>query len=1112
MSEEQLKQKIAAILHDPPDKPWLLLRGESHEAAVLEYIRSLAGYHEIPERVRLADRLASSVDRLVLSIVLGGRYLQGFMPCEKLVLKNPVNPFFEVELPSELPASGVESYKRRLVSALSSVSDLRLRYLLLFALYESLWIMEGLPVGPADTRVPTHTVFDHNYATATFLNWVQGGGIRGVLAGLDVAGVQRFVASSRKLRDAWTSSYLVSALVWYTVLEIVREIGPDVMVTPSLRNNAFFLHWLFHDVGRSFQGGSGGQVQKLMDSLKEYAFMYDEYLVRLYDSLGIPPYASLPERATLILPPKEELEKILGMSVEHYFETRFREGWRKVWNSLRRYADERSRGGELVWEFIASLFRYYDEEFSGALFHEVPPLLLRVELVEADAGPEDWYVYARTYKELSSRLALRKYRRVEPESELQLSWLTERGFARGLGFPRRSSRGFEYCTSCGKLPAVLVLPSGEGETAAEEEFGFYIYGVVAKKWRSETIEEEWRKIRGGVSERIAEFEEWLRMNDAALRSLKTIFTPGERLCPWCLAKRLLSLEPRLFNVLLLDEDEAYAENLARNPPSLPLSFPSTSDIASQRLRMRLVASEEGIKVAQQLMKELEAEGLQPMLALLRAAARSTRPWRWEIEADEAIDALKTDEGTKLFLKGLLKGDAETLWFSSDRGARLRYTSLLERFNFSRLLWSYYALVLSDGDSVGDLMVGDLSAILNMELNQSEKSRLVKAFLKACGSCDFERLLAALVTSGDETWQRALESWAERLSGQLGLEVEKVRELLSSARKIVEDLLASAAGDQAIIPVSLAYHTSISSALSRAAVLDAIAISRIGGFVIYAGGDDLLALVPVDAAPRLVITSRRIFAGAPLTGRCANLLLEGLEVSPENGFVKVKGAWLPALPGVGKSYAVVVAHFMYPLGIVIRQASSILGDAKERVKVWCDHMGARELLRKDIATFAYSPRGGIEVAFIPQSLSRVIHIVQCSTRTRDYLSELALTVKALDDLLRFTAPQLGGVRYSASLLYDAEEINAHLVHAARQRDYELLEKLVDYVISRNVERGRRQQQAAGQDSGCLEEFRKVLSERGGSKFASCIVEYGEEDKAHLFTLIVRGARFLRGGMR
>jgi len=403
-------------------------------------------------------------------------------------------------------------------------------------------------------------------------------------------------------------------------------------------------------------------------------------------------------------------------------------------------------------------------------------------------------------------------------------------------------------------------------------------------------------------------------------------------------------------------------------------------------------------------------------------------------------------------------------------------------------------------------------------------------LRATGSREFEKLLAALLEEDEERWQAALEHWSVLLSEELNESEDEVRRRLTRARQVVEEIRRKRK-----IPVSISYHFSISSALSRIAILEAVAISKLGGFIVYAGGDDLMAFAPVDSLAKLVYVSRRIFAGASI-GRCraektpggetrASTAGErheseephstggGIQVSPEKGFIRVKSAWLPALPGVGRSYCALLAHYLYPLHLALDRAGSALEDAKSRVRTRV-YGKVQEVLVKDTAAFAYVPRGGVELSFVPLTLNRGFHVAEGSVGAEDYLREVSLTAKAVDGLLRSVSPLLGEQLYSTSLLYDVESVNNNLVEAAR-RHVELVETLMDFVLKRNLARERERREAGRIRRDELLELICELDKLWSMKFRASVVEAetgGREEAAHIFTAIVRSARNLRGGMR
>jgi CRISPR-associated protein Cmr2 len=107
-----------------------------------------------------------------------------------------------------------------------------------------MWLNKGLPVSPADTRVPTHTIFDHLYAATSILNIAVEDKPSGYLALLDIPGIQSFVGSARKAGDFWAGSWILSRVSWKTAQKLIEKYGPDVLITPSPRLNPYLVQHL----------------------------------------------------------------------------------------------------------------------------------------------------------------------------------------------------------------------------------------------------------------------------------------------------------------------------------------------------------------------------------------------------------------------------------------------------------------------------------------------------------------------------------------------------------------------------------------------------------------------------------------------------------------------------------------------------------------------------------------------------------------------------------------------------------------------------------------------------------------------------------------------------
>ncbi len=252
--------KAYALTHDPPHKA-LWFEGykihdyASHEeegVGLFNAVFSGMGFGGVPgnrERniVRFADALASSFDRWALPYSPANYWAKA---------KYMMNPF-NYDKRREVWRPPPDEFRRRYSAFINEVRRLleevkrnesegdenreRNLYFTFYAAYEIAWIRVGLPVLPADTRAPTHTIFDHLYATAAVMNWVRDRDrLGGCMLVVDVPGIQSLIGSARKAGDYRAGSLLVSLAVWGTAWRFMERYGPDVLLSPTPRFNPLF--------------------------------------------------------------------------------------------------------------------------------------------------------------------------------------------------------------------------------------------------------------------------------------------------------------------------------------------------------------------------------------------------------------------------------------------------------------------------------------------------------------------------------------------------------------------------------------------------------------------------------------------------------------------------------------------------------------------------------------------------------------------------------------------------------------------------------------------------------------------------------------------------------
>jgi hypothetical protein len=154
------------------------------------------------------------------------------------------------------------------------------------------------------------------------------------------------------------------------------------------------------------------------------------------------------------------------------------------------------------------------------------------------------------------------------------------------------------------------------------------------------------------------------------------------------------------------------------------------------------------------------------------------------------------------------------------------------------------------------------------------------------------------------------------------------------------------------PLSPSYHLQFSEALSNFALLCARPIvEAFDGRLIYAGGDDVLALLPADTVLACAEALRSAFTGREVRALNGEVLFH----SPAPGFLSSdrwkddhgRGRPIPFLvpgPAADASVGIAIAHFKSPLQDVVRAAQA----AEKRAK--------KELDRRAIAVTLFKRSG------------------------------------------------------------------------------------------------------------------------------------------------------------
>ena len=972
--------KMGAIMHDPPHKAWLLKSRKSHVAEAEAICKKALGglfdkVQEVRDVIDASDELSASIDRWLLSEIVRGEYGK-FSNLTICITNLPFSSNY-FRPPDPLREECVQDFADNIASHIGEVSDVKLKYHLLYSVYEPLFY-EHCPkcVSPADTRIPIHTIFDHLYASATMVNWVyrkdrRYNVPRGLLIRIDLAGVQRFISSSRKLSDFWVSSWLTSFIVWKIIEVLVENVGPDILVKPTSRHNAFYYHFLLTKLKGTV---SPDTWNVLLDIAKKYAG-YDE-------EFGMPRHSIIPSMIDIVLPPYEVLSELLsGLKVEvdsnfklaRFLTDNYTQAWENIFNNVEKAIQE-LQDGWLKDKLIEAM-----NESREIGLNKQPPLPLRIIVVSipdevAHEGLKDYNIYHAAFKRLSEKaLSLKQYN-VSAQVATNLTEFTE-----------KKGEGYKTCSVCGTLPAVLELP-----------------------YKLEDY-------RGKVPE-----------------PFRVYFDQGESLCGYCLIKRLMSV-PDVFKKLAKDVF------LCIGDPH-PASFPSTGDIASIEFKEKIV----------EVARKLDERGRKDLLEAIKTYL-PTLPKLLPVSMYRKLTSIRDpikdvkEEELRRFLELLLILQSEQLFlrYEGDPQAYERQREFLRKLREitksvgeSLQIRIYYSILRADADSMGKLFAGRLIEALfpvpKADIEVVEK--YVEVLEKVLTNKDviLNENLRKLYSYVIKVAKGSLISHDEYNEAIKAIESERIPDAQKRLQAFT-DLFKESIKEFIVTPT---YHAAISRALMISAIKDVGLVEKAGGVVIYAGGDDLLSILPVKNILDVVIETRRHYSeGDP----------------SELGFYELGNGIFPTLGLASRSYAVVFGHYLFPMSSLLEESRKALEKAKGIMITKPQQMG------KDGITFMFIPRGGgVKAEGI------------LSLRPYDGLQRAFLI-----DCVKYVIKEVDSNKFSESLYYDLSKLlsEEELTHYIQR--HEVLEALLKRTITRNVSQRLHVEEKTHEINKMVERFRDCL---------------------------------------
>jgi len=841
--EQLLIAKSRALLHDPPNKMWVL---KEHESVAREFRGRVVGgtglalglgedYRVIVDR---ADRMASTFDRWLINTLYtkGGTViveydkLHNILKPDKFVNLHPVSVDETLNVASEIGDVLREIDKRILeriekpTSYQDTSSRIHLLYSTLYFLLEIAWYSKGLSPSLADTRTPTHTVFDHLYAIASITNLNLYHEPKGFIVRVDIPGVQAFISASRRTSDFWAGSWILSQLMWGLIRRFIDIHGPDVVLSPTLRLNPYFFEYIMSkleeagvedDVTSKLCGyyvellsklGWGDLIRGRLDveNVKESCSRGKRR--ELLEMLTLTPL--IPATAYLVLPPFTlEHETLTVENIREEVLDAYIKSWHELVNSVANRANRLTmeRSSETRYSIIE---RILNHEILRRLI-ELPHVGVRIDVVDVGDVYNRMLSCLRDKREEVCRgvgLSLEiveKLLRSREEIGLELEdlarnilwhtimtrvlaeeatkspipiprpfWMLKDGELEPIGdyrsLTKAGDKDWSICSLCGEEPAIIHPVKIWDEEAKVEVF-----------------EKEWLK----------KFRQFLGVPEVRDDDLRPIFRPGEALGPYCLFKRIVG--------------EVYSDRLKGY-----YGLASTDDVALVTLTEILRGERESEleELSKRLISELKCDPLPFIIGyvdkqrLVRDIERAAR--LCNLSHENFVSMMSNLFGERFCpdVKACL--DIVKKMYPEFQDDVERFAGITVRpkdiRNFLKLR-TRYSIIKGDGDFVGMIHQGMLEPI----------GMRVEDYTKILVSAVSERL-----DEGGRAWIAGAYEVATRISSILS-------------------------GDANSILVSPTLTSVISMALQVTALRDVASIIYNRGFPVYSGGDDVLALAPIE---------------------------------------------------------------------------------------------------------------------------------------------------------------------------------------------------------------------------------------------------------------------------
>lgn len=755
-------------------------------------------------------------------------------------------------------------------------NDDRKKFLVLWRL---LPVLKGVgSVGellPADPHVPDHSIWDHAATASAFACTWDGQKFNPALLIFTIASAQDFLAAARRTQDLWGGSFLFSYLIWRAMEPVVENLGPDVVLYPSLPGQPLVDRWLL---------GLGLDTPELRRNAQDIERLKIANFPNLFTA--IVPYQQAEKLAEEVVDKLNKAKKDIFDSVKKFVEEALKSEKDLVSAVAKaRIQDEKNCGifisnVENVANDDKTWNKLWKDQMNSFLHFNVFWVVHPWAAPNGSSQLNDLETYHKTLVGERVELAslYQKIREVDSSAEgnLGLAYPLISELAGRMLTARKNLRHFAQapqsghkCSQCGIREALHPSFAGkEGDT----------YPELAAFWE--------------ILQRVGEKDGQYKLAGRIRR--------GDRLCAVCLTKRLA------WEAFFLEKDRSEGgfrdvkENIDR-AGRLPahILFPSTATIATAKFKERVLQ-----KLCEPNVQDVLWNVLKNYVAEVKTAIEphfypAAELPRLEKLAQEA-KANFSDSSTDSILNDFLRLDGEWLY--------------PESFEPEAFAQEFAVALTPDGRK----KLENARQALEELLATAERLGIPKP----------QRYFALLAMDGDRM--------GEWVTGRRG----------PTLREILHPDVAEALHDDKVLqkprPLGPAHHRALSAALKNFALEVVRPIVEEGhcGKLIYAGGDDVLALLPIED----LLPAMHDLHGLS-TGQQLEVQVFGRSFSSDgSGFVRLtensQERWL-LLPGpkMSISAGAVIAHHTHPLWHVAEEVRLALKEAKEKHgrEAWAVHI-------------------------------------------------------------------------------------------------------------------------------------------------------------------------------